>query len=48
LENSVSVYVFSWGENEFADQFDDRDDIEVKPIPQPILEVYKTIYNLSD
>ena len=48
LENPVSVYVFSWGENEFADQFDDRDDIEVKPIPQPILEVYKTIYNLSD
>ena len=48
LENPVSVYVFSWGENEFADQFDDRDDIEVKPIPQPILEVYKTIFNLSD
>jgi len=48
LEKPVSVYVFSWGENEFADQFDDRYDIEVKPIPQPILEVYKTIYNLSD
>lgn len=48
LEKPVTVYVFSWGENEFADQFDDRDDIEVKPIPQPILEVYKTIYNLSD
>ena len=48
LDNSVAVYVFSWGENEFADQFNDRDDIEVKPIPQPILEVYKTIYNLSD
>ena len=48
LDKPVSVYVFSWGENEFADQFDDRDDIEVKPIPQPILEVYKTIYNLSD
>ena len=48
LEKPVAVYVFSWGENEFADQFDDRDDIEVKPIPRPILEVYKTIYNLSD
>ena len=48
LEKPVSVYVFSWGENEFADQFEDRDDIEVKPIPQPILEVYKTIYNLSN
>ena len=48
LEKPVSVYVFSWGENEFVDQFDDRDDVEVKSIPQPILEVYKTIYNLSD
>lgn len=47
LDKPITVYVFSWGENEFADQFDDRNDIEVKPIPQPILEVYKTIYNLS-
>lgn len=47
LDNPVAVYVFSWGENEFINQFDDRNDIEVKPIPQPILEVYKTIYNLS-
>ncbi len=48
LEKPVTVYVFSWGENEFADQFEYRDNIEVKPIPQPILEVYKTIYNLSN
>ncbi|MBL7086762.1 MAG: site-specific DNA-methyltransferase [Candidatus Cloacimonetes bacterium] len=48
LEKPVAVYVFSWGENEFADQFEDRDDIEVKTIPQPILEVYKTIYNLGN
>lgn len=48
LDKPVSVYVFSWGENEFADQFEDRNDIEVKPIPQPILEMYKTIYNLSN
>ena len=48
LEKPVAVYVFSWGENEFADQFEDREDVEVKPIPQPILEVYKTIYNLSN
>ena len=47
LEKTVVVYVFSWGENEFDDQFEERNDIEVKPIPQPILEVYKTIYNLS-
>lgn len=48
FEKPVAVYVFSWGENEFAGQFEDRDDIQVKPIPQPILEVYKTIYNLSN
>ena len=48
LTKPVAVYVFSWGENEFAIQFEDWNNIEVKPIPQPILEVYKTIYNLSD
>jgi len=47
LDKPVTVYIFSWAENEFANQFDDRDDIEVKPIPKPILEVYKAIYNLS-
>ena len=48
LEKPVAVYVFSWGEREFDDQFDEREDIEVKPIPQPILEVYKKIYNLGE
>jgi len=48
LERPVAVYVFSWGGNEFADQFEERDDIESKPIPQPILEIYKTIYNLNN
>jgi len=47
LDKPVAIYVFSWGENEFADQFEDRVDIQVKPIPQPILEVYKAIYNLT-
>lgn len=47
LPNPVSVYIFSWGDNEFDDYFD-RNDISVKSIPQPILEVYKAIYNLSN
>ena len=46
FEKPVAVYVFSWGEIEFSNQFEDRNEIEVKPIPQPILEVYNTIYNV--
>ncbi len=47
LKKPVTVYMFSWGENEFIDIFEDKSEVEVKSIPQPILEVYKTIYNLS-
>lgn len=46
LKKPVAVYIFSWEEKiEIAD-FSDRTDISLKTIPQPILEVYKQIYNL--
>ncbi len=47
LDKGVTVYVFSWGENEFDEEFEDLKDVTVKPIPQPILEVYQTINNLG-
>jgi len=47
LKKPVSVYSFSW-EKEFEfDDFNDNKNITVKTIPQPILEIYKQIYNLA-
>jgi len=46
LKKLSVVYIFSWEkELEFSD-FDDIKNIKVKTIPQPILEIYKQIYNL--
>lgn len=46
LKKPAVVYIFSW-EKEFEfNDFDDDKNIKVKTIPQPILEVYKQIYNL--
>ena len=41
----VLVYIFSWGNEDHSSMFYDLDlNISVKPIPQPILEIYKKIY----
>jgi len=47
LKKQTTVYVFSWGDEEFFDDFADIDQVKVKTIPLPILEIYKQIYNLS-
>ena len=47
LKEKTAVYVFSWGDEEKIDDFADLDQIRVKTIPLPILEIYKQIYNLS-
>jgi adenine-specific DNA-methyltransferase len=44
LQGDVNVYVFTWGnEIDFVDEFTNKN-ARVKPIPQPILEVYRQIY----
>ena len=49
LNNKTAVYIFSWGEiSEYAYEFDDFPNVRVKTIPQPILEIYKSIYNLEE
>ncbi|MGB3346514.1 MAG: site-specific DNA-methyltransferase [Candidatus Humimicrobiia bacterium] len=40
------VYLFSWGKNELKAQEYGYDNIEIKDIPQPIIEVYKEINSL--
>lgn len=47
LKWPVTVYVFSWGDEEFVEEFEHVDEIKVKTIPLPILEIYKSIYNLG-
>jgi adenine-specific DNA-methyltransferase len=47
LDWPVTVYVFSWGEEEFIEEFEHIEKVKVKTIPLPILEIYKSIYNLG-
>ena len=43
----IAVYVFTWGDpSVFENEFDDLSGITIKPIPQPILEIYQNIYQL--
>ncbi len=46
LNRPTSVYVFSWEKEMDFEEFEDNKQIAVKTIPQPILEIYKQIYNL--
>lgn len=47
LEWPVTVYMFSWGDDEFGDEFEHIEGVRVKTIPLPILEIYKSIYSLG-
>ncbi len=47
MEYPVTVYVFSWGDDEFEADFEHIEGVKVKTIPLPILEIYKSIYNLG-
>jgi adenine-specific DNA-methyltransferase len=47
MEYPVTVYVFSWGDDEFETDFEHIEGVKVKTIPLPILEIYKAIYNLG-
>ena len=40
----ISVYIFSWGQPDiFENEFNSLDGISLKAIPQPILDVYKSL-----
>ena len=45
-DKKVILYVFSWGKNEYKNEFSDYKNIRVEDIPDPILEVYKEINKL--
>ena len=43
----IAVYVFTWGDpSVFENEFDDLSRLTIKPIPQPILEIYQNIHQL--
>jgi adenine-specific DNA-methyltransferase len=47
LQKPVSLYLFSWGNSsDFEGLFDHITNLTIKTIPQPILEIYKNIYNI--
>lgn len=46
LRKEVAVYIFSWEKELEFNEFEDDKNISIKTIPQPILEIYKQIYNL--
>jgi adenine-specific DNA-methyltransferase len=46
LKKPVVVYMFSWEESTNVADFEDNKNINLKTIPQPILEIYKQIYNI--
>ncbi len=45
-DRETVVYVFTWGEVSAAEEFTNTR-ITLKAIPQPILEVYRSIYNIE-
>ncbi len=46
LKKPTTVYIFSWENDPFVDEFEDNPSITVKTIPEPILEIYRRIHNL--
>jgi adenine specific DNA methylase Mod len=47
IEKPIALYLFSWGNrSEFEALFDHLEHVTIKTIPQPILEIYKKIYNI--
>lgn len=47
IEKPITLYLFSWLEkSEFEPLFDHLDNVVIKTIPKPILDIYKKIYNI--
>lgn len=45
INKKISMYIFSWGSTSvYEDIFEDFENLTLKTIPQPILDIYKKIY----
>ena len=47
LKEKVVLYIFSWGKNEYKNEFTEYKNIKVEDIPEPIIEVYKEVNRLG-
>jgi len=47
LKEKVILYIFSWGKNEYKNEFTDYKNIKVEDIPEPIIDVYKEVNRLG-
>lgn len=47
LKEKVVLYIFSWGKNEYKNEFTEYKNIKIEDIPEPIIDVYKEVNRLS-
>ncbi|HDK41965.1 MAG TPA: hypothetical protein ENG87_01190, partial [Candidatus Pacearchaeota archaeon] len=47
LKEKVVLYIFSWGKNEYKNEYTEYKNIKVEDIPEPIIDVYKEVNRLS-
>ncbi len=47
LKEKVILYIFSWGKNEYKNEFTEYKNIKVEDIPEPIIDVYKEVNRLN-
>ena len=47
LKEKIVLYIFSWGKNEYKNEFAEYKNINVEDIPEPIIEVYKEVNRLG-
>jgi adenine-specific DNA-methyltransferase len=46
MNKKVNLYIFSWGKNEYTNEFPEYKNIKVKDIPEPLIEIYKEVAKL--
>ena len=47
IKEKVILYIFSWGKNEYKNEFTEYKNIRVEDIPEPIIDVYREVNLLS-
>lgn len=46
FKENIVLYIFSWGKNEYKNEWTEYKNIKVEDIPEPIIDVYKKINRL--
>ena len=47
IKEKIVLYIFSWGKNEYKNEFTEYKNIRVDDIPEPIIDVYKEVNRLG-